>query len=313
MRFRRMRWVWLLVMFGVVAGSCASRAETIGFVTFSLQVAFFQQTVRGAEAAAREMGVQLIVLDPQGDALRQVEQIESLIARKVDAIVVNAIEPSGLMTVIEEAARVGIPVVGIDQPIASPYVVSNIATNSVAASREFGRFITGWILSALGGKANIGIMLASTQVQLARREGFLQALEALPECRVVFEGDGRNVPEIALGVAENMLLAHPETNVIYCTGDPQLQGALAAAISQNRPDIAIFGWDLEVTWSTVPPHFVKPIEEGRIAAFLMQRPYEFGYYGVLYALKAARGEPVPAQVDTNIDIVTKFNLHRYKP
>lgn len=300
-----------LVVLFLGFGSVVAKAETVGFVTFSLQVAFFQQTVAGARQAADELGVELIVLDPQGNAQRQVEQVETLIARGVDAIVLNAIEVSGVMGVIEEAGKRGIPVVAIDQPIDSPYVVSNVATDSVQASREFGRFITGWILATLNGEADIGIMLASTFVQLQRREGFLQALESLPNCKVVFEGDGRNVPELATAVAEDLILSHPEVDVIYATGDPQLQGALAAMISQDRLDIALFGWDLD-TWSTVPDHFVQPIQDGQILAFLMQRPFEFGYYGVQYAVKAARGEPVPSNVATAIDIVTKYNLDRFR-
>jgi len=133
----------------------------------------------------------------------------------------------------------------------------------------------------------------------------------LTNCEVVFEGDGRNVPELATAVAEDMILSHPEVDVVYATGDPQLQGALAAMISQNRLDIALFGWDLD-TWSTVPDHFVKPIQDGQILAFLMQRPFEFGYYGVQYAVMAAHGEEVPSKVDTAIDIVTKYNLDKFR-
>ena len=52
-------------------------------------------------------------------------------------------------------------------------------------------------------------MLASTEVQLARRDGFLEALKAVPNATVVAEGDGRNILERATAEAENMLTAHP--------------------------------------------------------------------------------------------------------
>ena len=113
------------------------------------------------------------------------------------------------------------------------------------------------------GEAKIGIMLASTEVQLARRDGFRVALKAVPSATVVADGDGRNILERATAEAENMLTAHPDINVIYATGDPQLQGGLAAAASQGR-DIAFFGWD------DIPQPFLKPLEDGRIKGFLKQ-------------------------------------------
>ena len=130
----------------------------------------------------------------------------------------------------------------LDTPISSPYVVTQVGVPQFDASREFGQFVAGYIIGAMGGEAKIGVMLASTEVQLARRDGFLEALKAVPNATVVAEGDGRNILERATAEAENMLTAHPDINVIYATGDPQLQGGLAAAASQGR-DIAFFGWD----------------------------------------------------------------------
>ena len=82
------------LLVGLVAGLAPMEApaKTICFVTFSLQVAYFQSSVAGGQKAADELGYELIVLDPQADAARQVTQVEDCIARNVDAIVVDPIE-----------------------------------------------------------------------------------------------------------------------------------------------------------------------------------------------------------------------------
>jgi ABC-type sugar transport system substrate-binding protein len=283
----------------------AQDKPTICYVTFSLQVSYFQAGVNGAKKAADELGVDLVVLDPQADAGRQVNQFEDCIARKSDAIIIDPIESGSLGGAIEEAGKAGIPIAALDTPIKSPYVVVQLGIPQKDASREFGHFIAGYIIGKMAGKASIGIMLASTEVQLARRDGFMEALSAIPDAKVVATGDGRNILERATAEAEDMLTAHPEINVIYATGDPQLQGGLAAAASQGK-DIAFFGWD------DIPEPFIKPLEDGRIVGFLKQKPEVGGEMAVRLLVKKLKGEEIPAHYTYSPTVVTRYNLDQHR-
>lgn len=278
---------------------------TIGWVTFSLEVAYFQNSVAGARAEAEAQGVDLVVLDPRADVQRQVTQVEDLIARGVDAIVIDAIESSALIGAVDEATQRGIKVLAVDTYIDHPELVTTVSVPNLAATREFSQFIAGWIMSKYDGKANVGIMLASTEIQLERRDGFVQSMATIPDAKVVATGDGRNIYERALSEAEDMLTAHPEINVIYATGDPQLMGALAAAEAQGRKDIAFFGWD------DIPDHYIPPVQDGRILGFVNQQPSVKGHIALDLAVKAIKGEEVPKSVGVPIKIVTKYNIGEY--
>lgn len=293
----------LTAALGVPTLAAAQDSEyTICFVTFSLQIEYFQQSVEGGERAAEELGVELVVFDPQADAARQVTLVEDCIARQVDAIVLDPIESGSLMGPIEQAAEAGIPMVTLDTRIDHPNILSLIGVEQYATSREFGRYVAGIIAGQMDGEATIGLMIASSEVQIARRDGFVDAIEAvLPGVEIVAEGDGRNILERATAEAENMLTANPDIDVIYATGDPQLQGALAAGLSQNR-DIAFFGWD------DVPDYFIPPLEEGRLQGFLMQSPDFNGEQGVRLLVQHLNGEDIPARVSYIPTIVTPFNL-----
>ncbi|MEQ8967398.1 MAG: substrate-binding domain-containing protein [Azospirillaceae bacterium] len=291
-----------------LAGTDEARAQdgpTVCFVTFSLQVAYFQSSVEGGERAAEDLGVELVVLDPQADAARQVTLFEDCISRQVDGIVVDPIESSALMGVIEEAGEQGIPIAVLDTPIDSPHVISNIGVPQYEASYTFGQFVAGYIVGAMGGEATIGVMLASTEVQLLRRDGFVDALAAVPGAEVVATGDGRNILERATAEAEDMLTANPDIDVIYATGDPQLQGGLAAGASQGR-DIAFFGWD------DIPAPFLGPLEEGRIVGFLKQKPDVGGETAVRYLVQHINGEAAPERFTYSPDVVTQFNLDQFR-
>ena len=292
-----------------VAGTGRAAAQdtkyTICFVTFSLQIAYFQSSVEGGKRAAEELGVDLVVLDPQADATRQVTLVEDCIARKVNAIVLDPIESNSLMGPIAQAQEANIPIVTLDTYIDHPNVLALIGVPQFEASREFGRYVAGYIAGKMDGKAKVGLMIASSEVQLARRDGFVEALSALPGVEIVAEGDGRNILETATAEAENMLTAHPDINVIYATGDPQLQGGLAAGLSQGR-DIAFFGWD------DIPQPFLKPLEEGRLVGFLKQAPDYGGEQGVRLLVKHLNGEAIPNRVSYNPLVVTPYNLEKFR-
>ncbi|WP_081749840.1 substrate-binding domain-containing protein [Roseivivax marinus] len=275
---------------------------TICFVSFSLQIQYFQKTVEGAEAAAEDLGVELLVFDPQADATRQVTLVEDCIARQVDAIVIDPIESNSLMGPINEAEEAGIPMVTLDTAIDHPNILSLVGVEQYQTSREFGRYVAGYIAAEMGGEATIGLMIASSEVQIARRDGFVDAIESvLPNVEFAAEGDGRNILERATSEAENMLTANPGIDVIYATGDPQLQGALSAGASQGR-DIAFFGWD------DIPDYFIGPIEEGRLQGFLMQSPEFNGDQGVRLLVQHLNGEDIPERASYVPTIVTPFNL-----
>ena len=284
----------------------APKKVTVCFVTFSLQVGFFQDSVNGGKREAAAQGADIVVQDPQADVQKQVTQIEDCVARKADAIVVDGIESKAVLGPAAEAKKTGVVVVGVDTFLDSPDVTTNVGVSNFDAAREYGHFIAAWILGKYGGKADIGIVLASTEVQLARRDGFMEALKSLgANVRVVGTADGRNILERATAVSEDLLSGKPTIKVVYATGEPQLLGALAAAASQGRKDIAFFGWD------KVPQPFIQPIRDGRVIAVTNQQPELQGQLGVRYAVQAARGEKVPARVNTPVAIITRYNLDQW--
>ena len=222
--------------------------------------------------------------------------------QRYDAIVLDPIESGSLAGPIEQAQAAGIPLVTLDTRIDHPNILSLIGVEQYDTSVQFGRYVAGYIAGKMDGEATIGLMIASSEVQIARRDGFVDAIKSvLPNVTFAAAGDGRNILERATAEAENMLTANPDIDLIYATGDPQLQGALAAGLSQNR-DIAFFGWD------DIPDYFVAPIKEGRLQGFLMQAPEFNGDQGVRLLVQHLGGEEISPRGSNIPTIVTPFNI-----
>ena len=127
-----------LLVLATQGAQAQSDKISLCFVTFSLQIAYFQSSVAGGKGEAEKLGVDLVVLDPQADAQKQVTLFEDCIARKVGGIVVDPIESGALGGVIEEAGKQGIKVAVLDTPIHADAVITNTVETTLSAAGQTG-------------------------------------------------------------------------------------------------------------------------------------------------------------------------------
>ena len=73
-----------------------------------------------AQAIASGKVSKLNIAHRNTDAAGQLEDIRNLISAKVDAIVVNPVDPAGINAALQEATKAGIVVVAVDQAVTEP-------------------------------------------------------------------------------------------------------------------------------------------------------------------------------------------------
>jgi ribose transport system substrate-binding protein len=81
------------------------------------------------------------------------------------------------------------------------------------------------------------------------------------------------------------------------------QGA-GQAIAENKVSdkIKLVGFDSD-------DKTVKLLADGTIQALVVQDPFRMGYEGIKTALAASKGEKVPENVDTGVNLITKANMN----
>src|SRR5690606_41757480 len=82
-----MRKLALVIVAALVS---AGFAQTIGLSLSTLNNPFFVEVRDGAQQAADELGFELIVTDAQDSVSNQISNIEDLLQRGVDVLIVNA-------------------------------------------------------------------------------------------------------------------------------------------------------------------------------------------------------------------------------
>src|SRR4051812_18351680 len=112
-----------------------SREKLIGVVPKATSHLFFVAVHAGVDRAARDFGVNVIWNGPneETDHARQIQIVESMIARRVDALAISATDERALAAVVERAVKTGIPVTVFDSGVNIDNYTSFIATDNYGA------------------------------------------------------------------------------------------------------------------------------------------------------------------------------------
>jgi ribose transport system substrate-binding protein len=293
------------IVLGAQAGKAAE--PTVALVQINQQALFFTQMNEGAEKKAQELGAKLVIFNANNDPAAQNNAIETYIAQDVDALVVVAIDVNGVMPAVEAAAKAKIPVVAVDAILPKGPQVAQVGVDNEAAGKLIGEHFLKVMNAEMGGQAKLGVVGAlNSFIQNVRQKGFEDVVKSVPGVTMAGVVDGRNIQDNAMSAAENLMTANPDLSAIYATGEPALLGAVAAVESQGRQEkVKVVGWDLTAS-------AINGIDAGYVIGVVQQDPAGMGAAAVEAALKAAKGETMPATIAVPVTIVTKDNVEPYR-
>ena len=246
---------------------------------------FWKSVHAGAAKAARETGVDIIWNGPatETDFNGQIQIVEAMINRRVDAIALAPIDKKAMVSVVERAARSGIPVVIFDSGIDTDLFVSQVATDNYKA----GELAADRMNQITGGTGKVAIVAvqpgaAST---MAREQGFEDAVaRKYPGIRIVDKRYGEADFAKSLRAAENMLTAHPDLAGLFASNESSAVGA-AQALKARQSKVKLVGFDSGPTLET-------DLRSGVIDSLVVQHPFAMGYQAVMAGVKKLNGETV---------------------
>ncbi len=130
---------------------------TLGFSNAGLGDSWRVVMLHSMEKAAAEHKdkiAHLLITDAGHDDAKQVADIQDLVARKVDLLIVSANTEKAVDPAVTRAMRAGIPVVMVDRRVQS----NNFVTFVTASDAMMGRLFAQWIVEKLHGKGNVVIL-----------------------------------------------------------------------------------------------------------------------------------------------------------
>ena len=224
-------------------------AKRVGYAVPDASNPFLANLTKSVADYFAKDGVQVIVADAQGDATKQVNQIENFSTMGVNVIIVMAIDPKGVTSVIEDAQKAGIKVMVAGGDTGSYDAIMHTDQQAMGAmiAQMACDFIAKSYADAADGSVEVGIIENRDTPEATARSTGMATIETLcPKAKIA--GVVGGAPTITVGAtsAENLLTAHPNVKVILAYNDAQGLGATqtVSAISGIDPaKFAIFGAD----------------------------------------------------------------------
>ncbi len=302
-------------LLATLAGGCARRegasehGPTVALVVKTVNHPYFIDMQQGAEAAAKRLGINLIVqgAEREVDVEKQMQIVENLIQKKVDAL---CLAPSGsreLVPAVVKANRAGIPVIVLDtriDPAALREAGGKVLTFIGSDNFEGGKIAGSYIVENMKGSGRVAILegIPGHETGDARRSGFHSVVDQAPGIKVVASQTANWERDQGFNVFQNMLQAHPDVQALFACNDLMALGAVEAIAAAGKTgQILVVGFD-------AVKDARDAIRRGSMAASVAQHPDEMGRIGVESAYHALRGESVPDYIPVKIELITKQNV-----
>ncbi|MBD9598020.1 ABC transporter substrate-binding protein [Ensifer sp. ENS05] len=247
------------------------------------------------KAEAEKLGFQLVYTDAAGSAAKQVADVNSMIAQGVDVIFLAPREEKPLIPAVMAAKKAGIPVILLDRSVdpslakAGEDYLTFIGSNFV----EEGKRVAEWLVKNANGKSKIIELEGTTGSSPAndRKKGFDEAIKAAGGFDIVASQTGDFARDKGRQVAEALLQAHPDADVIYAHNDEMAIGAIAALEAAGK----VPGKDVLVLSIDGGKEAVQAVVDGKIAAVVECNP-RFGPKAFETMMRYAKGEKIDPMI-----------------
>jgi ribose transport system substrate-binding protein len=282
-------------------GTAASTAAGSGAVSVGLSIStmdnpFFVALRDGAQAEAKAAGINLITVDAQNDAAKQIAGVEDLIQKKVRVILLNPTDSDAVANVVKEATAAGIKVISLDRAVNGAEVSAHIASDNVAGGKMAGEFL----LKRLGGKGNLVELegIPGSSAARERGEGFDSVIAGKPGVKLVAKQPANFDRAQGLTVMENILQGNKDIQGVFAQNDEMALGAQRAIEEAGLKNVVIVGFDATAD-------AVAAVKAGKLAATVQQKPELIGKMGVDTAKLLIEGEPVDRNIPVPLALVTQ--------
>ncbi len=199
--------------------------------------------------AAKKLGAEVSVQSADGDSAMQVAQIENLISKKVDALVIVPKDQSTLTNVLKEAKKAGIKVISYDRLIKSPDIDVYISFDNERVG-----YMQGEALMKALPKGNVYVMSGDPGDNNAKffKAGAMKAMDAnikKGDIKILGEQSVKDwLPANALAIAENVLTQHQNKIDGFLAPNDGTAGGIIQALAGQKlaGKVPVTGQDAEL-------------------------------------------------------------------
>lgn len=279
------------------------KKPVIGVTMLSMQNEFIVNVHDAIAKKAEQEGVELITVDAERSALKQVEQVESFIAQNVDAIIMNPCEVEASSPAVTKALAAKIPIINVNSET-SAKPTAFVGSDDVESARIAMKFIA----EKLGGKGNVLMMhgYMGQAAQIKREQGAREILKQYPGLKLLAHQTAEWDRAKAMSLMENWIQSYgSQINAVFAQNDEMGLGAAKALADAGLKDKII------VVSIDAIPDGLQAVKKGALDATVFQNAEQQGAKAIEIALKSIKGQPYEKETLIPFQLVTKANLAEF--
>ncbi|AIO34108.1 sugar ABC transporter substrate-binding protein [Burkholderia pseudomultivorans] len=287
-----------------------AHAEKIGVTMASFDDTFLTILRNSIADAAKKDGATVQIEDGGNDVGKQLSQVQNMIAQKVDAIIVNAVDTDATPKITKMVTAAKIPLVYVNRkPVDFDKLPPGVA---VVASdeKQSGTLQMRNVCKLLGGKGDILVLMGELSNESARaRTKDIEDVIATKDCsgiKVVDKREGKWSRTQGQDITMNWLSSGMKFDAIVSNNDEMAIGAINALKAARKwtPKTIVAGID-------ATPDGLASMKSGDLKVTVFQNAAGQGQQAVAAALKLAKKQPVDRYVNVPFELVTPDNMNQY--
>lgn len=265
---------------------------------------FWSAAAKGAEDAAKQAGVELIVkAPPVPNALaQQTAMLDALAKEQIDALIIAPLSETAFKAQLTALAAKGVKIVALDTNVADGLAKTYLGYNQAVMAEDAAKYAAGLI----GENDNAALLRAYSIEGMSLREKTLLSAFKADHPKGTLHSDVFAGSERGDDYAKSVMLLekHPDAKVVITPFS-----AATLAMTKAIQEKGLSGKILHVGFgSMLPDDVVVAIQKGAMQGWVAQQPKLFGSKGVEAAIQLVEGKSVPATIDVPYYIVSKANL-----
>ena len=238
----------LLLFFGIAMSAFAEGQGEVGKGKLMVIIMpdnsnpFFKAEADAANAKAKALGFETLVLDHQDNVTKQAEYFDTAISRKAAAIILDNAGADATIAAVQKALDAGIPSFLIDREInklgiAKAQIVSNNYQGATLGGEEFVRLMgeKGTYIELLGNPSDNNAHI--------RSKGYHDVIDGYKNMKMVAQDSAMWSQDIAFTKMEALIAANPDITGVICGNDTMALGAQAALDKAGKGSIIVMGFD----------------------------------------------------------------------
>lgn len=181
------------------------------------------------EASYKDYGFdEIISVQAENDVETQISQIQDLANQGVDIMIVNSVDPDGIVAVVDSVQAMGIPVMAVDRRINTPLYYS-FETDNYAAGVDLCKYVAG-VTEHLGEEVKVFAMQsnATSSAVRDRHQGWADEMKYWPHLNQVGEVALESSIENCYNATVDAFKVNPDIKVVMVSGDNYVAPVVSA-------------------------------------------------------------------------------------